>query len=212
MSGCWTLHCSPDLLEEKKTKKKDLDGDWHSFLITSHNDRTIILSTEETLQEVSTDFYTKGPTFACGNVIGRKFMVQVYHKGIRILKDASKIEGRSDLLFESEVVGAEICDPYVLIRLKTNEVRLYKLDNITLEFLPIEFEDITAVLAEDINPKLQDLDKVTKHFLIFECDTSWNYFYISCESVTFIFTLLAKKLAATPYPFCRSHPWCVCFP
>ena len=52
--------------EAKSNNEEPRDQNWHSFLITSHQDRSIVLSTEETLQEINTDFFIK-VTLVCLN-------------------------------------------------------------------------------------------------------------------------------------------------
>jgi len=62
------------------------DGDFHSFLLISQANGTLVLSTEQELQQVTdTEFYTRGPTLCCGHILGRQRTVQIYSLGVLVL-------------------------------------------------------------------------------------------------------------------------------
>eukprot|EP01083_Nonionella_stella_P062421 162286_1 len=116
--GCWTVFEDDDA-DESTSSEVD---PFHAYLLISQQNKTLVLSTQEELQQVTdTGFYTEGLTILCGHILGRTRTVQVYEHGVRLLKNGEDLQ---DVPVESPIAEAGLVDPYLVVRLTDGQVRL----------------------------------------------------------------------------------------
>ncbi|KAK4766592.1 hypothetical protein SAY87_008234 [Trapa incisa] len=111
------------------------DDEYHAYLIISLEDRTMVLETADLLTEVteSVDYYVQGKTISAGNLFGRRRVVQVSERAVRVLdgsfmtQDLSLVTPNAEPASSSDsplVLSASIADPYALLRMTDGSVRL----------------------------------------------------------------------------------------
>ncbi|MQM02178.1 hypothetical protein Taro_034945 [Colocasia esculenta] len=146
---CWVLNGrdDPDLVElpgcrgiwtvYHKSSRNQVtaeDDEYHAYLIISLESRTMVLETGEMLGEVteSVDYYVQGSTIVAGNLFGRRRVVQVFARGVRILDGSYMTQelnfgghsAESTANSDTTVVSASIADPYVLLRMSDGSIQL----------------------------------------------------------------------------------------
>ncbi|KFK26774.1 hypothetical protein AALP_AA8G292000 [Arabis alpina] len=134
--GIWTVYHKSSRGHNVDSSKMAADEDeYHAYLIISLEARTMVLETADLLTEVteSVDYYVQGRTIAAGNLFGRRRVIQVFEHGARIL-DGSFMN--QELSFgapnsepnsgseSSTVSSVSIADPYVLLRMTDDSIRL----------------------------------------------------------------------------------------
>ncbi|CAH2070334.1 unnamed protein product [Thlaspi arvense] len=134
--GIWTVYHKSARGHNVDSSKMAADEDeYHAYLIISLEARTMVLETADLLTEVteSVDYYVQGRTIAAGNLFGRRRVIQVFEHGARIL-DGSFMN--QELIFgapnsesnsgseSSTVSTVSIADPYVLLRMTDDSIRL----------------------------------------------------------------------------------------
>uniref|UniRef100_A0A1J3GZ37 Cleavage and polyadenylation specificity factor 160 kDa subunit n=1 Tax=Noccaea caerulescens TaxID=107243 RepID=A0A1J3GZ37_NOCCA len=134
--GIWTVYHKSSRGHNVDSSKIAADEDeYHAYLIISLEARTMVLETADLLTEVteSVDYYVQGRTIAAGNLFGRRRVIQVFEHGARIL-DGSFMN--QELIFRapnsesssgsesSTVSSVSIADPYVLLRMTDDSIRL----------------------------------------------------------------------------------------
>jgi len=102
--GLWTLGSTDST-----------DPNYHSFLLISKANETMILQLGEELSEITDDlakdFHIPGPTIDAGNLLNNR-IVQVYKSGIILIQGRKKVFEQK---IEEEIIAASISDPYVAI-------------------------------------------------------------------------------------------------
>jgi cleavage and polyadenylation specificity factor subunit 1 len=134
--GIWTVYHKSSRGHNADSSKMAADEDeYHAYLIISLEARTMVLETADLLTEVteSVDYYVQGRTIAAGNLFGRRRVIQVFEHGARILDGsfmnqelsfgASNSESNSGSE-SSTVSSVSIADPYVLLRMTDDSIRL----------------------------------------------------------------------------------------
>ncbi|CAN8244624.1 unnamed protein product [Cochlearia groenlandica] len=134
--GIWTVYHKSSRGHNVDSSKIAADEDeYHAYLIISLEARTMVLETADLLTEVteSVDYYVQGRTVAAGNLFGRRRVIQVFEHGARILdgsfmnQELSFGAPNSDSNSGSEsstVSSVSIADPYVLLRMTDDSIRL----------------------------------------------------------------------------------------
>jgi cleavage and polyadenylation specificity factor subunit 1 len=86
-TAAWAIYHEEQEKEAIPSTEPSQDA-FHSFLILSRDDGTMVFTTGEELKEVTdkVDFYVDGPTITVGNLNENKRCVQVYSTGVRLLK------------------------------------------------------------------------------------------------------------------------------
>eukprot|EP00002_Diphylleia_rotans_P014974 TRINITY_DN2904_c0_g1_i5.p1 TRINITY_DN2904_c0_g1~~TRINITY_DN2904_c0_g1_i5.p1 ORF type:complete len:1381 (+),score=217.15 TRINITY_DN2904_c0_g1_i5:50-4192(+) len=137
------------------------------FLVISTTSHTVVFDCSEELAPLSQEghFYTKGPTRAVSPLMGGKWILQVHHRGIRLLEqDFARCEiavrdprYNHGLTEPVEIETASICDPYVLVQLTNGHVLLYVVrpSLSEIELLPWAIQSQNVRLA-----KLQSLSDI----------------------------------------------------
>uniref|UniRef100_A0A1D1XMC9 Cleavage and polyadenylation specificity factor 160 kDa subunit n=1 Tax=Anthurium amnicola TaxID=1678845 RepID=A0A1D1XMC9_9ARAE len=127
--GIWTVY-------HKSSRSQVIveDDEYHAYLIISLESRTMVLETGEMLGEVteSVDYFVQGSTIAAGNLFGRRRVVQVFARGVRVLDGSYMTQelnlgghnSESTLSSETTCISASIADPYVLLRMSDGSVQL----------------------------------------------------------------------------------------
>ena len=121
----------PDIifLQTVYSETSNVDA-YHTYLILSTVDSTMILETKEELEVVTdkVNFVTDFPTICAGNLFANSKIVQVYKKGIRVLNGGQVAQDIScDAILAKlnpkekdpnvAIKGACVCDPFVLVLL-----------------------------------------------------------------------------------------------
>lgn len=136
-SGIWTVYHKTDRDDSNEFDfGTSEDDEFHAYLIISLESRTMVLETGDTLGEVTenVEYYTEGNTIAAGNLFGRRFVVQVYQNGLRLLDGAkmlqellitnSELENNSSEVANNLVIEAVIADPYMLLKMTDGSLQL----------------------------------------------------------------------------------------
>ncbi|XP_078166463.1 cleavage and polyadenylation specificity factor 160 isoform X1 [Carex rostrata] len=135
--GIWTVYHKNQQRSHSTDASRTIseDEEYHSYLIISLENRTMVLETADDLGEVTetVDYFVHGCTIAAGNLFGRRRVVQIFACGARIL-DGSYMtqelifnQHNSDLVPSSEPPVAafvSIADPYVLLRMTDGAIHL----------------------------------------------------------------------------------------
>ncbi|VVB08018.1 unnamed protein product [Arabis nemorensis] len=134
--GIWTVYHKNSRGHNVDSSKTAADeAEYHAYLIISLEARTMVLETADLLSEVteSVDYYVQGRTIAAGNLFGRRRVIQVFEHGARILDGTFK---KQEISFgapnseansgseSSTVSSVSIADPYVLLRMTDDSIRL----------------------------------------------------------------------------------------
>ncbi|XP_057859514.1 cleavage and polyadenylation specificity factor subunit 1 isoform X2 [Cryptomeria japonica] len=134
--GIWTVYHKGSRSHSSDSSRVNSDEDeFHAYLIISLESRTMVLETADMLGEVteSVDYYVDGCTIAAGNLFGRRRVVQVYARGVRILDGAymtqelcievpnAETSSTSD---SAAVSTVSIADPYVLLKMSDGSIQL----------------------------------------------------------------------------------------
>ncbi|XP_010482502.1 PREDICTED: cleavage and polyadenylation specificity factor subunit 1-like [Camelina sativa] len=134
--GIWTVYHKSSRGHNVDSSKMAADEDeYHAYLIISLEARTMVLETADLLTEVteSVDYYVQGRTIAAGNLFGRRRVIQVFEHGARILDGSFMNQelsfgapnSESNSGSESSTVSSvSIADPYVLLRMTDDSIRL----------------------------------------------------------------------------------------
>ncbi|KAJ3679867.1 hypothetical protein LUZ60_016145 [Juncus effusus] len=139
--GIWTVYHKNS---RDASKSIPDDEEYHSYLIISLENRTMVLETADDLGEVTetVDYYVHGSTIAAGNLFGRRRVVQIYGRGARVLDGSYMTQ---ELIFSQHIseppagVNSEppavafvsIADPYVLLRMTDGSIHLLIGDSAT---------------------------------------------------------------------------------
>eukprot|EP00741_Cyanophora_paradoxa_P007659 tig00001164_g7408.t1 len=120
----WLLHHSPGG-PSKQPAGAEWDADWHSYMVISLEDATLVLSTGDELEEISdrVDFWTAGRTVECGSLLQRRRIVQVTPASLLLL-DGTRL-AQEVTIDGAEVAAASVADPYVMLLLKDGSARLF---------------------------------------------------------------------------------------
>mmetsp|Transcript_27297 Transcript_27297/g.106676 ORF Transcript_27297/g.106676 Transcript_27297/m.106676 type:complete len:1491 (+) Transcript_27297:112-4584(+) len=131
-------------LEETPVDEDELN----SYLLLSANDSTVVLETGLEITElVEVDFRVDCPTLTVGNVLGGRASVQVHKEGARLLKGRRLILDHA-LPYDSGIVGAQVLDPYILLRLENGLVAVVKVEaDEEAAQAESQGKDITSALA-----------------------------------------------------------------
>ncbi|KAJ7555735.1 hypothetical protein O6H91_05G052500 [Diphasiastrum complanatum] len=136
--GIWTVYHKVGQSESSALPPQTLDEEeYHAYLIISLESRTMVLETGEMLGEVteSVDYYIEGPTIFAGNLFGRRRIVQVYARGVRLLDGAVMTQDLQieHILSDSDSVKkdaataiafATIADPFILLQMTDGNIKL----------------------------------------------------------------------------------------
>ncbi|KNC54612.1 cleavage and polyadenylation specificity factor subunit 1 [Thecamonas trahens ATCC 50062] len=123
------------------TERIPVDFSWHKYFVVSSADATIVLSSAGfSISEVTTelDYYLEGPTVLVAPLLEARRTIQVYPTGLRLLNDVSNTQelsvaelsalakkgvgGMSARLGGGTVVAAFVADPYVVLRLSSDDI------------------------------------------------------------------------------------------
>ena len=128
LRGTWTVHRAAADADDAED-----DEAHHAYLVIALASATMVLETGEELKEVSeaVDLVSDATTLAAGNVWGRRRIAQAHPGGVRVCDGAKKTQDVAvgDLSESGDgvvVVAAQVCDPYVLLRLSDGTARLLR--------------------------------------------------------------------------------------
>ncbi|CAB4055468.1 CPSF1 [Lepeophtheirus salmonis] len=101
-------------------------SDGHAYLILSRQDSTMILRTEQEINQLDqSGFYTEGPTIFTGNLGGNKYIVQVIENEVRLLHGSELLTQAS---FTENIVSASSADPHLLLLTEKGQLILVTLE------------------------------------------------------------------------------------
>ncbi|CAM6094104.1 unnamed protein product [Calypogeia fissa] len=156
-TGVWTVYYTT---EESFRSQNSEDSEYHAYLIICLESRTMVLETGETLGEVteSVEYYTEGPTILAGNIFGRRRVLQVYGKGVRVLDGAVMTQDvpiarqayESSENEELVIVSAAVADPYVILQMNIGsaQVMIGVEDSLSLDILsPLVLQASAGVIT-----------------------------------------------------------------
>jgi cleavage and polyadenylation specificity factor subunit 1 len=90
--------------------------EYHSFIVISKNDSTIIFQAGAEINELDqSGFSTQTRTILAANIGQNKFVIQVTPNGARLLEGSKQIQYLPIDIFGSPIVFATASDPYVLL-------------------------------------------------------------------------------------------------
>lgn len=123
--GVWTVYYTT---EESSGALHSEDSEYHAYLIICLDARTMVLETGESLGEVTdkVEYFTQGPTILAGNIFGRRRVLQVHAKGVRVL-DGAVMTQDVPIIADSEelsIVSAAAADPYVILQMNNGSAQL----------------------------------------------------------------------------------------
>lgn len=137
--GSWALRTSTD------------GNKYHSYLVLSKENSTMVLSTGEELEEVTEkeEFYTQGATLDVGNISEKSLLAQIYQNGMRLLSEGKKMD---EVTFpeSTKVMQSSITDKYVLLLTRKDsdsnnqdqairtDLHLYGVKNNKFESIPVQ--------------------------------------------------------------------------
>lgn len=136
-SGIWTVYHKAERDDATEFDFGTNEAEeFHAYLIISLESQTMVLETGDTLEEVtgSVEYYTEGSTIAAGNLFGRRFVVQVFQNGLRLLDGAKmtqelliaspQLENGGADVASNLVIEATIADPFVLLKMTDGSLQL----------------------------------------------------------------------------------------
>jgi len=138
----WTVYAQP----------KDIyqTDHYHSFLILSREDSTLVLKTGDEISEIdNSGFNAQSPTIFAGNLGLNKYIVQVCPTSIRLLDGSTEIQ---DVPLDSEssnIVSCSISDPHSVLLLADG----------TLLYMQL-IEDFNGPKLKLINPNIDKSNKI----------------------------------------------------
>lgn len=125
----WTLVGKAD---ERRRREGGLQD--HSFLILSRADSSLILRTEEEINELEeSGFNTTSRTVFAGNVGNNRYIVQVTSGGVRLLEGTAQIQ-HVPVDVGSPLVAATLADPYLAVLANDGTLMIFTL--VTARTLP----------------------------------------------------------------------------
>lgn len=119
-------------LEEEESIENPLEGEegFHSYMLLSTSNSTVVLGTDSDLEEVmpdATDFVTSEETIVAGNVLKNRAIVQVVPSKVRVIMDgAFQCEFKIDE--GQKVRKAQVSDPLILLHTDKNQLIVLRLD------------------------------------------------------------------------------------
>ncbi|KAK3856715.1 hypothetical protein Pcinc_036978 [Petrolisthes cinctipes] len=118
----WTLVGKHD---ERRRREMGLQD--HSFLILSRQDSSLILRTEEEINELEeSGFNTTSKTVFAGNVGNNKYIIQVTSGGVRLLEGTVQIQ-HIPVDVGSPLVAASLADPYLAVLSESGTLMIFTL-------------------------------------------------------------------------------------
>ena len=181
---------------------------YHSYMLISLKERTMVLKTKDTLEEVQSkddgvDFVTNEPTVLAGSVCGNDCVVQVTPTEVLLLAGGSLLEKKSvpDLVrtqFKTkgkaekgmlDVVSADICDSLLCVNLRNGDILVLRANKGAMSFKTLgglEHDDAKAVIRKkQSQPPMQCCRLVRGAFLSewlkLDSDES-SYFLAVCDT------------------------------
>ncbi|KAG7154434.1 Cleavage and polyadenylation specificity factor subunit 1-like 2 [Homarus americanus] len=125
----WTLVGKAD---ERRRREGGIQD--HSFLILTRPDTSLILRTEEEINELEeSGFNTTSRTVFAGNVGNNRYIVQVTSGGVRLLEGTVQIQ-HVPLDVGSPLVAATLADPYLAVLANDGTLMIFTL--VTTRSLP----------------------------------------------------------------------------
>lgn len=129
LPGCvhmWTVMGPPtDRKEKKENSEEQAQEDkaadpafanTHAFLILSRSDSSMILQTDQEINELDhSGFSTQNPTVFAGNLGEGRYVLQVCPMGVRLLDGTRQLQ-HIPLDVGSPIIGGSLADPHVLIQ------------------------------------------------------------------------------------------------
>ena len=112
----WTVKCS------------SIESDYHSFLIISKENSTLVLQTGQELTQVkNAEFHTEGPTVLADSVLDNSIIVQIEPNRIILLdSDGKRLKEKSIGDDELWIVSASILDPYIQVLTNSGRVHVFQ--------------------------------------------------------------------------------------
>lgn len=112
----WTVKCS------------SVKSDYHSFLIISKENSTLVLQTGKELTQVkNAEFYTEGPTVLADSVLNDNLIVQIEPNRIILLNsDGKRVKEQSIGDDDMWIVSASILDPYIQVLTNSGRVLVFQ--------------------------------------------------------------------------------------
>ncbi|KAL6046955.1 mRNA cleavage and polyadenylation factor subunit [Balamuthia mandrillaris] len=129
----WTLSClsspSNDDVDEGRAEELLMEA-YHSYLVLSREDKTIVLASGEQLDEISNrvDVNVGGPTLAVGNLFAGTTIAQVHPNGVILLN--AELQAMQRISLREDVLDCSILDPWVLLVMADHSLRLYGAQNV----------------------------------------------------------------------------------
>ncbi|KAK8376849.1 hypothetical protein O3P69_010050 [Scylla paramamosain] len=118
----WTLVGKVDERRRRETGLLD-----HSFLILSRSDSSLILRTEEEINELEeSGFNTTSKTVFAGNMGNNRYIVQVTSGGVRLLEGTVQLQ-HLPVDVGSPLVAASLADPYLAVLAQDGTLMIFTL-------------------------------------------------------------------------------------
>ncbi|KAG0711406.1 Cleavage and polyadenylation specificity factor subunit 1 [Chionoecetes opilio] len=118
----WTLVGKVDERRRRETGLLD-----HSFLILSRSDSSLILRTEEEINELEeSGFNTTSKTVFAGNMGNNRYIVQVTSGGVRLLEGTVQLQ-HLPVDVGSPLVAASLADPYLTVLAQDGTLMIFTL-------------------------------------------------------------------------------------
>nr|XP_053638163.1 cleavage and polyadenylation specificity factor subunit 1-like [Cherax quadricarinatus] len=125
----WTLVGKAD---ERRRREGGIQD--HSYLILSRSDSSLILRTEEEINELEeSGFNTTSRTVFAGNVGNNRYIIQVTSGGVRLLEGTVQIQ-HVPVDVGAPLVAATLADPYLAVLAKDGTLMIFTL--VTTRLLP----------------------------------------------------------------------------
>ncbi|KAJ2325218.1 mRNA cleavage and polyadenylation factor subunit, partial [Coemansia sp. RSA 2673] len=97
------------------------------FMVLSRDASTAVFSVGDELAEMErTGFFTKGPTICVAELLACTRVVQVYATGLRVVNASGRETQSVAVDAGQEIVGAEVSDPLVLLRMSGGDYVVYE--------------------------------------------------------------------------------------
>jgi len=106
----------------------DTDELYHSFLILSREDSSMVLKTEAEIMEIdNSGFSTQYPTIFTGNIGNNRYIVQVCPMSVRLLQGVQQLQEIAMDSGSSAIVFCSIADPYFVLMTTDGSIMYGKL-------------------------------------------------------------------------------------
>ncbi|KAJ2110813.1 mRNA cleavage and polyadenylation factor subunit [Coemansia sp. S142-1] len=129
--GVWTVRCVAEYniggVMQAAADSGSLSSLNDRFMVLSRDASTAVFSVGDELAEMErTGFFTKGPTICVAELLACTRVVQVYASGLRVVNASGRETQSVAVDAGQEIVGAEVSDPLVLLRMSGGDYVVYE--------------------------------------------------------------------------------------